>query len=94
MNVVLKLLTKVLARRLKGVKDYLVLDSQSTFIKHRQMSDCILLTSEVYKELAAKKSKGVILKIDFEKAFDTVCWDFLFEALRQINFDDKWIDWI
>lgn len=94
MNVVLKLLTKVLARRLTGVMDHLVSDSQSAFIKKRQMSDCILLTSEVFEALAARKSKGVILKIDFEKAFDTVCWDFLFEVLEQMNFDDKWIDWI
>jgi hypothetical protein len=37
-----------------------------------------------------KKQIGVILKLDFEKAYDKVNWDFLMECLRARGFDDKW----
>lgn len=94
MNAIMKLLTKVLARILKGVMDILVSDSQMAFIKGMQLSDCVLITSEVYAALKSRKIKGVIMKIDFEKAFDSVRWDFILQVLACMNFDQKWISWI
>lgn len=41
-----------------------------------------------------RKCKGVVLKLDFEKTFDTVNWDFLFQTLKLMNFGSKWIKWI
>lgn len=72
MNCVMKLLTKVLASRLRGVMDMLISENQTVFIKGRQMTEGILLMSEMYASLRAKNSEGVILKLDFTKAFDTV----------------------
>jgi hypothetical protein len=37
---------------------------------------------------------GVLLKIDFEKAYDKVKWSFLQQGLRMKGFDQKWSDWI
>lgn len=68
----MKLLTKVLASRLSSVMTKVVSDNQSAFIKGRQISDCILITSEVFQALKSRKSRGLIFKIDFEKAFDSV----------------------
>jgi hypothetical protein len=41
-----------------------------------------------------KKQNGVILKIDFEKAYDKVRWSFLFQTLEMKGFLAKWISWI
>jgi subtilisin-like proprotein convertase family protein len=41
-----------------------------------------------------KKLKGIILKLDFEKAYDKVNWNFMLEVLRKKNFPGKWIEWI
>jgi hypothetical protein len=45
-------------------------------------------------ELHRKKMDGISLKIDFEKAYDKVRWDFLQQALRMKGFDPKWCKWI
>jgi hypothetical protein len=37
---------------------------------------------------------GVILKLDFEKAYDKVNWKILFACLRKRGFDEKWCTWI
>jgi hypothetical protein len=45
-------------------------------------------------DLRVSKTKGIVLKLDFEKAYDKVNWIFLIEVLRQKNFSTSWIDWI
>lgn len=72
----------------------LVSESQTGFIKGRQASESILLVKEIVHTIQKGKGKGMIIKLDFEKAFDTISWEFLFEVLAMMNFDSEWIDWI
>lgn len=94
MNSVMKLLSKVLARRLKSVMNDVVGPMQSAFISGRQINDSILIASEVVHSLKRNLSSGVVFKIDFEKAFDKVKWSFVLEVLSLMNFNKRWIDWI
>nr|GEU40815.1 RNA-directed DNA polymerase, eukaryota, reverse transcriptase zinc-binding domain protein [Tanacetum cinerariifolium] len=41
-----------------------------------------------------EKKQALIFKVDFEKAYDSVRWDFLDEVLRKFGFEDKWCNWI
>ena len=56
--------------------------------------DPILIVNEVVEDYQAKKKKGWILKLDLEKIFYRVDWDFLEKILWNKNFEQKWIDWI
>jgi hypothetical protein len=57
------------------------------------LEGCVII-HEVLHELKQKNKKGVILKIDFEKAYDRVSWPFLSEVLERKGFPHKWIGWI
>lgn len=46
------------------------------------------------EEYRVKKKKGWFLKLDIEKSFDCVDWDFLDKVLKCKVFNDKWIKWI
>ena len=45
-------------------------------------------------ELKRKKKSGVIIKIDFEKRYDSVSWKFLYYMMTRMGFCDKWVYWI
>ncbi|WOG86222.1 hypothetical protein DCAR_0205423 [Daucus carota subsp. sativus] len=94
MNALVKLLSKVLATRLKSFMPLLISHNQTAFIKGRQISDGILITSEIVSLLQKQNLSGSIFKIDFEKAFDRVRWDFVLDVLSALNFGAKWISWV
>jgi hypothetical protein len=72
-----KLLAKVLAKRLAMVMDSLVASTQSAFLKGRYLVDGVMVVNEVV-DMAKKSGKEcLILKVDFEKAYDSVDWNFL-----------------
>ncbi|MCH93254.1 LINE-1 reverse transcriptase like, partial [Trifolium medium] len=87
-------LAKVLAARLVKVMDSVVASTQSAFIKGRNLVDGVMVVNEVI-DLARKTRRGcLVLKVDFEKAYDSVDWSFLEYMLRRFGFDNKWIHWI
>jgi hypothetical protein len=56
----------------------------------RNILDGVVVLHETVHELHRKKLNGVILKIDFEKAYDKVKWSFLQQTLRMKGFSDEW----
>ena len=56
--------------------------------------DGVMALHEVLHDTKIKKKDGLILKLDFEKAYDKLNWDFLFSCLRQRGFCEKWCRWI
>lgn len=68
----------MLTNRLKPILDKIVNKNQSAFIPVRQISDNILLTQELMKGYGRKHGLSrCALKIDLQKAYDTVSWKFL-----------------
>jgi len=69
---------------------------QSAFVPKRSIHDSILLTHEIMNKFRNMKGKKawVALKLDKEKAYDRVEWDFLFTALHKLGLHSKWIELI
>ena len=87
-----KLIAKVLANRLKKVLNKLVNSTQNAFVEGRQILDASLIASEVIDSMLKKKEKGVLYKLDIEKAYDKINWNFLTVLLGKMGFKEKWLD--
>jgi hypothetical protein len=91
---VYKILAKVLSTRLGQVMGKLISNNQSAFIKGRLLVDGVLALNEVVDLVKRARKKCIIFKVDFEKAYDSVNWNFLEYMLRRFGFREKWILWI
>ena len=89
-----KLLAKVLANRLKRVMGKLVNKAQHAFVEGRQILDASLIANEVIDSLMRKKERRILCKLDIEKAYDQISWNFIISALQKIGFGCKWVNWI
>jgi hypothetical protein len=86
-NVIFKIVSKCYATKVDPIADRIISPNQTTFIKARLIIDGVLALHEVIHELKVMKLGGILLKLDFEKAYDRVNWDLLTEVLCRKGFD-------
>ena len=89
-----KVIAKILANRLQQVVHSVVSDVQTAYVEGRQIIDGPLIVNEVISWASRKKESLFILKVDFEKAFDSLDWKFLDHIMEQMGFSCKWRMWI
>ena len=89
-----KLLAKVLANRLKKVIGKVVSPDQNVFVKGRQILDVSLIANEVIDVWQKMSEKGLIYKLDIEKAYDSINWLFLMKVMQKMGFGPKWLSWM
>jgi len=94
LNVSFKIFTKVATSRINSVADHLISPTQTTFMRGRNILEGAVVLHETIHELHRKNLSRVIFKIDFEKAYDKVKWNFLLQMLRLKGFSPKSIEWI
>lgn len=80
-----KLVTKIIAGRLKEAMPFLALPQQTSFIKGRSITDNIIIAQEVIHTMRLKQGKKgyMAIKVDLEKAFDRLRWDFIEHTLLE-----------
>lgn len=89
-NVLIKIITKVLANRMKNMLNLVVSENQSAFIPGRLIADNVMISYEVMHYLKRKRrgKKGYMaLKLDMSKAYDRIEWDFLRIMMIKMGFD-------
>jgi len=72
----------------------LIHSDQTGFIKGRFIAQNVRLLNDLLEYTDVKKIPGILLSIDFEKAFDTIEWPFIQNVLRRFNFGQvirKWV---
>ena len=84
----------LISNRIKSVLQNLIHDDQKGFISGRFIGENIRLLYDVLFETRKQNIPGLLLSVDFEKAFDTVSWKFIQRTLTYFNFGDSMKKWI
>ena len=93
-NVVYKLISKVLANRLKVTLPHLITENQSVFLSERLITDNVLVAFEVMHYLEHKrdgKDCYMAVKLDMSKAYNRVKWGFIEKVMERMGFHERWI---
>jgi hypothetical protein len=93
-NIAVKIITKLMANRLQPHLLTTVHQNQYGFIKSRAIQDCLAWSYEYLFQCHKSKKELVILKLDFEKAFDMVEHQAILAMLQGLGFPAKWIHWV
>lgn len=94
-NLVYKIISKILANRLKTVLKVCISSNQSAFQKGRSLGENVLLATELIRNYQRSNCpKASMLKVDFRKAFDTVCWAFVNKLLEAQDFPPLFRMWV
>ena len=84
----------MLANRLKKVTSKLVNTTQNAFVEGRQILDASLIANEVIDSILKRKERGILCKLDIEKAYDQIDLNFISMVLQIMGFGEKLMGWI
>ena len=94
LNIVYKIGSSSIANRIKSILPEIINEDQTGFVKNRFIGDNIRLVYDIIYHLNTTNKPGILLCLDFEKAFDSVDWGFLFKVLKAFGFKCDIVKWI
>jgi hypothetical protein len=94
LNVSYKIFTKVATNRIAEIAKKVISPTQNTFLPGRNIMEGVIILYETIHEMHRKKQSGVILKLDFEKAYDKINWIFVQQTLRMKGFSSTRCKWV
>ena len=94
LNVDCKIATKAIARRIEPLLPNLVHTDQTGFIKGRYIGENIRLIIDIMEHTKSESIPGILVSLDFRKAFDSLEWSFMMKALDIFNFGTSIKRWI
>ena len=93
LNVDYKSCASAIALRFKKILTYLISDTQMGFMKERFIGECTRLICDIIEKCDESNIPGVLILLDFEKAFDSVEWNFICKSLEFLGFGPSIIHW-
>ena len=93
-NMDVKIASKAMAMRLESILPLLIHHSQNAFIKGRSIFDAVRTIDDILEFAKRNNKPGILVAIDFEKAFDSLNQTFLVKVLQKFNFGTYFLQWI
>jgi hypothetical protein len=94
LNTDYKIITKVLANRIKKVLPSVINPDQVAYLKNRFIGQNIQTIFDIMGYTKLMDKNGIIVFLDFEKAFNTINWDVIYDALKMFNMGPNLIKWV
>lgn len=94
LSTVYKIASKAVAERLKAVLPSIINGQQKGFLKNRFIHENTRLIYDTLEYTETKDISGLLLILDFEKAFDCLEWNFLMKTLKRFNFGESFMQWV
>ena len=94
LNCIYKLISGTIANRINEKLHLIIHNEQSGFVRGRFIGEAIRSTYDTLEWAKKNKKKGLILLIDFFKAFDCINFKFIIKTLRYFGFKENIIKWI
>jgi len=93
-NVVYKIISKVIANRIKPLLPSLISEQQTGYVEGRQILNNIIQAHEVIHSVKRNKQAGMIIQLDLAKAYDKLSWSYVRAIHRFFGFNQNWIRWV
>ncbi|XP_062114290.1 uncharacterized protein LOC133825349 [Humulus lupulus] len=91
-NVVYKIATKLICMRLREILPSIISENHNAFIKGRNIAHNIMLCQDLVRGYGRKNAQAsCLIKIDLQKAYDSLDWNFLHEMLTALKFPGQFI---
>ena len=87
-------MSKSLANRFIKYLPKLINDNQTGYVKGRNISENIRTIADILEYLKDNSQPGILINIDFEKAFDSLNWEFVLVTFEKFNFGPSFIHWV
>ena len=87
-------MSKVIASRLKNVLPNIIYHNQTGFIKDRYIGETVQSIFDIMQFTLKENIPGLMIFLNFQKAFDSVEWDFILECLESFNFGPEFVGWV
>ena len=94
LNLDYKIASKAIAKRIEKVLTSLINSDQTGFIKGRYIGQNVRLLNDILEQTEIQNIPGILLQLDFRKAFDTIEWEFIQKTLALFNFGESIQRWI
>ena len=89
-----KIASKSMALRMKSILSHIISFNQTGFLKGRYIGENVRLILDIINYCDQKSIQGALLFLDFEKAFDSLDWNFLRNCLSYFNFGQSFCKWV
>jgi hypothetical protein len=94
LNCSFKIFAKALNNGLEKICDRLLSQNQTAFVKGRYILESVVAPHEINHIAMRAKEKGLIFKLDYEKAYDRVSWYFLHAMMETRGFCTSCRGWV
>ena len=94
LNTSYKLISLCITNRIRPLLNKIISQEQKGFLENRSIADCSRLIYDIIIETELANKSGLILLVDFQKAFDSLSWEFIDEVLDKFNFGPNLKKWI